>query len=81
MSTDITDRLASEDSGLAKTPKTPQLVIRPPKTDWERIRALLGAVQEQQNARRDPGSPEWTQNAVLVRALYLGLEQLKKEKR
>ncbi len=57
----------------------PQYVFRVSKGDKKPLDALLDEVVEMMNTKREPGDSEFTRSSVMARAVFRGLEDLKRK--
>ena len=64
---------------LKKPSDYPQYVFRVPKSDQKRLDDLLDEVRDLMNAKRDPGTPDETRSSIIARAVFRGLEDLKRK--
>lgn len=68
-----------EGKALRKPGDYPSFAFRVPHDQAKALDSLLDEIQEKLNKRRELGALEISRSAVLARAVFLGLEQLKKK--
>ncbi|MCB0351388.1 MAG: hypothetical protein KDD38_09410 [Bdellovibrionales bacterium] len=57
----------------------PQFAFRVTKETKNRLNSTIGEIQESMNRSRDDGEPFVNKNDVIVRALDMGLKQLRRK--